>query len=232
MSEEKENLDIGLKKVFDSFFALKHFCMPAVVTAFDANLQTVSVQPALMTLAQDSTVPEMHPIIEDVPVVFPGGGGFFLTFDILPGSYVLLVFAERSIENWADLGGIADPQSTRKCDLSDAIAIPGLLPTPNVLVPGVDSLAATLRNKLGTSYVKVTDAAVEINGNTDYAVAYNDLKLAFDQLKSDFNNFVTTVYNLHNHPTAPVGPVSPPSVPGTSSAADMSAAQVPTVKLP
>jgi hypothetical protein len=166
MSEMRENLDVGLKKVFDSFFSTKHFCMPALVTGFDATFQTVAVQPALMTLAQDSPAPELHPIIEDVPVVYPGGGGFFLTYDILPGSYVLLVFAERSIENWADLGGIADPQSTRKCDLSDAIAIPGLFPTPSILAPGVDALAITLRNKLNTTYVKVTDTAVEVKTPT------------------------------------------------------------------
>jgi hypothetical protein len=131
-----------------------------------------------MTLAPDSPAPELHPIVEDVPVVYPGGGGFFFTFDILPGSYVLLLFAERSIENWANLGGIGDPQSTRKCDLSDAIAIPGLLPLPNILVPPVDPLAATIRNKLGTSYVKVTDTQIEVKTpTTDVTVGVADVRI-------------------------------------------------------
>lgn len=73
---------------------------------------------------------------------------------------------------------------------------------------------------------------LEVNGTTDFAVAYTDLKIAFDQLKSDFDTFVTVKYNLHNHPTAPPGVVSVPSVTGTSSTADMSAAKVATVKLP
>jgi hypothetical protein len=178
MSDERENLDVGLWDVIDSYFALKHFCMPAQVVTFDAAFQTVSVQPALKTLAQGETIASLLPIIEDVPVVFPGGGGFFVTFDILPGSYVLLVFAERSIESWADLGGIGDPQSTRKCDLSDAIAIPGLLPTPNVLAPPVDSLAVTIRNKTGTSYCKVTDTTVEIKTpTTDVTAGVADVKI-------------------------------------------------------
>jgi phage gp45-like len=31
---------------------------------------------------------------------------------------------------------------------------------------------------------------IEINGNSDFAVAFNDLKAGFDQLKSDFNTHV------------------------------------------
>ena len=166
MSEMYENLDVGIKKIFESLFSTKHFCMPAIVTQFDATQQTVAVQPALMTLAQDAVAPELHPIIEDVPVVYPGGGGFFVTFDILPGAYVLLVFAERSIEHWATAGSIADPQDVRMCDLSDAIAIPGLLPTPNILAPPVDALALTLRNRAGTSMVKVTDTDISITTPT------------------------------------------------------------------
>lgn len=167
MSDISENLDNGLKQIFESLFAAKHFCMPAQVISFDAAQQTVVVQPSLKTLFQTEAIPRLLPTIEDVPVVFPGGGTFFVTFDILPGSYVLLVFAERSIENFMNLGGIADPLSTQKCDLSDAIAIPGILPLPNILVPGVDAAAITLRNKLNTTYVKVTDASVEVSTATN-----------------------------------------------------------------
>lgn len=82
------------------------------------------------------------------------------------------------------------------------------------------------------NYVKCNkDAEVEVNGSADYAVAYNDLKTAFDELKSDFNTFVT-VYNSHNHPTAPTGPVSTPSVAGSTSSADMSPSKVDKVRLP
>ena len=60
-----------------------------------------------------------------------------------------------------------------------------------------------------------------INGSEDYAVAYTDLKTAFDKFVSD--------YNLHTHPTAALGS---PSVPTIGTTADMSAAQVLTVRLP
>jgi hypothetical protein len=73
---------------------------------------------------------------------------------------------------------------------------------------------------------------IELNGDQDFAVAYNDLKTAFDQLKSDFDNFVNITYNLHTHATAPPGPISVPSVVGSSSTADMSGAKIDSIKVP
>ena len=69
---------------------------------------------------------------------------------------------------------------------------------------------------------------VEINGNADYAVAYNDLKSAFDELRNDLNALIN-LFNAHN------GHVPPGSAPATGavpSTADMSGAQVSNVRLP
>lgn len=73
------------------------------------------------------------------------------------------------------------------------------------------------------------DGVVEINGNTDFAVAFNDMQTAFDQLVTDVNAFVTK-FNTHTHNGA-VGapPVSEQAAPST---ADMSGAKVDTVKVP
>lgn len=67
----------------------------------------------------------------------------------------------------------------------------------------------------------LNDGIIEINGNADFAVSYNDMKTAFDGFVTDFN--------AHTHPTAATGP---PSTPTTPSTADMSAAKVDEVKLP
>lgn len=48
---------------------------------------------------------------------------------------------------------------------------------------------------------------------------FNYLVTQYNQLRTDFDTFVTVKYNLHNHPTAPVGPVSVPSVTGTATTA-------------
>jgi hypothetical protein len=64
---------------------------------------------------------------------------------------------------------------------------------------------------------------IELNGNANTAVAFAALETAFNQLKSDFNT--------HTHTGVTTGPgVS--GTPSTPSAADMSGAEVDTVKLP
>jgi len=78
----------------------------------------------------------------------------------------------------------------------------------------------------------LSTGTIEINGNTDFAVRFGALETAFNELKTDFNNFVSTTYNLHNHPTAPTGPISTPSVTGSSSSADISGAKIDEIKVP
>lgn len=73
---------------------------------------------------------------------------------------------------------------------------------------------------------------LEINGNSDFAVRFNALEIGFNQLRTDFNTFITTVHDLHSHPTAPAGPVSVPSILGTPSTASIASAKINTVKVP
>jgi hypothetical protein len=56
------------------------------------------------------------------------------------------------------------------------------------------------------------DGNLELNGDTDNMVRFSELKAAFDQLRTDFNNHVT-LYNTHVHPSvgAPTASTSTPS---------------------
>jgi hypothetical protein len=101
----------------------------------------------------------------------------------------------------------------------------------NVIIYSIDSSGAVK----GSVLFNQAGEAVFHDG-TDYAVAYNDLKSAFDTLKSEHDNIVTA-FNAHVHPTAAVGAPSPPtavpgSIPALPSTADMSGAKVTTVRLP
>jgi len=73
------------------------------------------------------------------------------------------------------------------------------------------------------------NGTLEVGGNSDNMVRYSELKLAFDELKTDLNNLVTA-YNAHQHPTAAPGPPSPPTVTGSPSGADISGAKIDEVK--
>jgi phage gp45-like len=89
-------------------------------------------------------------------------------------------------------------------------------------------LLSTGINKIwGETKVQIDAPAIEINGSTDFAVAYNDMKAAFDQFKTEVN-LVITHYNIHSHNAT----VPPNSTPQSLVTADMAGAKVDTVKLP
>jgi hypothetical protein len=231
MTRPTEKLDTALGELFANMMCEVHTAMPGRVVSFNNILNTCSVQPVLQRKYVDDDEADNLPIIEDVPIVFPGSGDFWVTFDVKEDSYVLLVFSERSIADWMTKGGIVDPRRTRKHHLSDAIAIPGILPNPEVLTSPVEADAISMRNKADTVNVKVKTAEVQINNGTGTAVEFARLKTAFDLLKADFNIFVGT-YNSHTH-TDPVAGVTGPPVPtGSGSTADMSGSESPTVKVP
>jgi len=67
------------------------------------------------------------------------------------------------------------------------------------------------------------DGNINLNGDGDFAVAFNDLKSGFDTLKSDFNAFL-----VHVHGASGTPPV-PPAIPSTAS---IDASKVQSVRLP
>jgi hypothetical protein len=94
-----------------------------------ANLWRVDVQPLIKadyTNEEGSQVVETLPVVTCVPVVMPGAGGYRMTFPVLVGDTVLLVFSQASLDKWLHVGGLVDPGDFGRFDLSDAIAIPGL----------------------------------------------------------------------------------------------------------
>ena len=122
-----------------------HTALPGRVESFDATKQTVDVTPAVQALAlnEDGTrAPYTLPVLADVPLIFPGGGGYRETFPIAAGDTVLLVFAESSLDSWQAQGGIVDPQDRRRHHIADVVAIPGLHPNPKPWT-GVATDAAT-----------------------------------------------------------------------------------------
>ena len=65
-------------------------------------------------------------MIYNVPVLFPRSRKAAVTFPLEKGDTVLLVFAERSLDEWIEKGGNkVSPEDPRRHDMSDAIAIPG-----------------------------------------------------------------------------------------------------------
>jgi len=109
-----------------------HTALPGIIISFDPDTRTATVQPAIQRvfLSPESgeQAPTNLPPCVDVPVYFPSGGGFELTFPVAAGDHCLLIFAERCIDSWFVAGQPAPPDDYRQHDLSDAFALVGVWP--------------------------------------------------------------------------------------------------------
>jgi hypothetical protein len=108
-----------------------HVMLPGKVLDYDSGSQTATVMPLLKSPVLDrygfvQTISK--PPISHVPVVFPGGGGFRLTFPIQANDTVSLIFSDQSLDVWKSYGGEVDPIDLRIHDIGDCVAFPGLHP--------------------------------------------------------------------------------------------------------
>jgi len=105
-----------------------HTSTPGVVLSYDAAQKRAQVRPVLRARFSDGET-RQAPTITGVPVAFPRGGGFQISWGLAEGDTGLLIFGERSIDDWLALGGDdVEPTSRRTYDLSDAVFLPGIEP--------------------------------------------------------------------------------------------------------
>lgn len=140
--------------------------MPGIVYAFDAEKQTVKVQPAIMENVIQNQVPTAVtlPLLEDVPIVVPRAGGVGLTLPIQIGDECLVVFADMCIDDWWQAGGIRTQLERRRHNLADAVAVFGLWNQKRVL-SGYSQSSAQLRSDDGDTYLEVLPGAVNAAQN-------------------------------------------------------------------
>lgn len=152
------DLDESVREMVLGLVKDLHTSAPGIIKSYDPATQTATVQAAIKRVfVGDGAV--ALPLCVDVPVYFPGGGGFVHTFPVKPGDECLMVFAERCIDNWWDRGGVQEPFEVRFHDLSDAFALVGVRSRPRFL-RNVATDASELRTEDGTTMFRLEkDAA-------------------------------------------------------------------------
>jgi hypothetical protein len=123
-----------IRTLIDAQLVDLNSCMPGVVVAYNSATQTADIQPAIKREYWDGIIQD-RPIIPGVPVAFPRGGTAHMHWPLQAGDSVILIFSQRSLDNWKTTGGKVDPQDVRKFHLSDALAIPGVAAPPQAFVP-------------------------------------------------------------------------------------------------
>lgn len=174
-----------------------HTALPGQIISYDHKMQKATIQPCLKKSYLDGTTQEM-PILNNVPVIFPRAGGASLTFPVLSGDTCLLLFVERSTDLWKSVGGVVAPNDPRKFDLSDAVAIMGLMPfTENSLSENNEDVLLTYKS----SNIRIK-ASGEIQIDTASKVAIGNASAEVLDIVSSILGILTTSVT-----TAPGSPI-------------------------
>lgn len=146
--------------------------VPGIIQSFNTTAHTVEVQPAIkakLRKPDGSLVSTALPLLVDVPVMWPSGGGFTLTFPIATGDECLVVFSSRCIDAWWQSGGVQEAMEARMNDLSDGFAFVGVRSQVRLL-PSVSTAATQLRSDDGATYVQVGTNEIKLtpDGGTTF----------------------------------------------------------------
>lgn len=175
-NEHLATLAANIKQGVDARLKDLHTSLPGIIVSFDPATQLASVQPAIKRIfktndgEKELLTPTALPILINVPVQFPRGGGFSLTFPVTKGDECLLVFCERSIDNWHKFGGVKDPGAKRFHDLSDATAFVGISSMVNK-IPDYDDTNVQLKKDDGSvKFTLLANGTATLNANVSAAV--------------------------------------------------------------
>lgn len=190
-----------------------HTAMPAVIESFDAATQTAKVNLSIKRVLKGGETTAISPVI-NVPCVYPSAGGYSITFPVTAGDECLVVFSERAIDNWLQLGGQQDPAGSRIHAYNDAFAILGGKSFPNA-VDAYSTNSLQIRNNAGTTYINVTNDTITLEINGGGATFNEDGSVIFANGASitasgEFRNAQNTGLGTHTHPA-----IGSPPTPGT-----------------
>lgn len=148
-----------LKDAMSAMLCDTHTALPGRVESYDSSVGMAEIQPLLKRKFKDGEVVNL-PICNQVPVCFPRTTTAYVHLPLEKGDVGLLVFSERSIDRYKNLGGLQDPQDPRKHSLSDGFFIPGGYPVTTPPISVVDG-ALHLKNT-SSEVVMLKDGQVDL----------------------------------------------------------------------
>jgi len=162
-------------QLYNTIFSLLRVSLPGIVQSFDPATCTCTVQPAIAGQGVDEKGQIQSaplPLLTDVPLIFPRGGGCTITFPVKAGDECLVVFSDRCIDFWWQNGGVQEPVDPRQHDLSDAFAIVGPQSQAQK-ISGISTTSVQVRTDDGSNFIElmqggnvnITTPLLTVNGN-------------------------------------------------------------------
>ena len=97
-------------------------CHVALIDVYDPVTQTASIEIAVNRITEHGFKP--HPILQRVPVIFPGNRLHAIHLELQKGDEGYLLFSQRDIDNFLETGTVTDPNTKRMFSVDDAFFIP------------------------------------------------------------------------------------------------------------
>ncbi|WP_089528478.1 Gp138 family membrane-puncturing spike protein [Pantoea ananatis] len=162
-------------QLYNTIFSMLRVSLPGIVQSFDPATCTCTIQPAIAGQGVDEKGQIQSaplPLLTDVPVIFPRGGGCTITFPVKAGDECLVVFSDRCIDFWWQNGGVQEPVDPRQHDLSDAFAFVGPQSQAQK-ISGISTTSVQVRTDDGSSFIElmqggnvnITTPLLTVNGN-------------------------------------------------------------------
>lgn len=173
--------EIGINKLLEESIMSRLNCHNVgKIIDFDANTQTCTVE--MMQIKQFGEKYYTPAPITQVPLIIYGGGNGFITLPSPIGSYCLLFFMDRNIDNFLITGEKYVPDTGRMHDFSDCIAVTTFSTLANPIT-NYDEDAISLLNKTIIEEIEYS-TFVKIYGNE--IIFNSSSKTEDNQYNSDF----------------------------------------------
>lgn len=189
-----------------AFFTLMsnvHTAIPGRIVSYDRTTRLAEVQPIIKKRLELGSYEET-PVIQSVPVIWPGTVDAVIHLPLHQGDGCLILFSERSMDAWIEARS-TDPinaDDIRRFSLVDAVCIPGLAPPQVAIEPAQRDDAIELIYK-GKSIV-ISETEIDLGGSSKAFVTHGELNTALQ-------TFIAAL-NLHVHGAAGTPPVTPMSL--------------------
>lgn len=156
--------------------------LPGIIQSFNAEAVTAVVLPAIRSVqhyGDGRATTREYPLLVDVPVLFPRGGGCSLTFPVRAGDECLVIFADRCIDFWWQNGGVQEAVDSRTHDLSDGFCLVGPQSQAQK-ISGISTSAVELRSDDGKTTLSLNPASGALTARAPGGLDLNGLKILPD----------------------------------------------------
>ena len=135
--------------------------MPGVIEEYDVHTRRARVLPAFPLVTTEGYIARVP--VHNVPVLFPSGGGYTLTFPLKKGDAVLIVYSKVGLGNFKLNYGMSLPTPEGGFAEHDAIIIPGF---SDLVIASQNQShgnnGVVLQSNDGTHYIALEDGGIDI----------------------------------------------------------------------